>query len=84
MAVDFPSSPTLNDIYTFGGKSWQWNGAAWESYGTVSSVFGYEHSATVTSSYTIASGKNVISCGPITINSGATVTISSGANWGIF
>jgi hypothetical protein len=27
--VDFPSSPVLNQIYTFGDKTWKWNGVAW-------------------------------------------------------
>lgn len=29
MAIDFPPSPSLNDVYTFNGKSWTWNGYAW-------------------------------------------------------
>ena len=32
MAIDFPSSPTINQIYTFGGRSWQWNGTGWDIY----------------------------------------------------
>jgi hypothetical protein len=29
MAIDFPSSPTLNQTYTFNGRTWKWNGTAW-------------------------------------------------------
>ncbi len=36
---------------------------------------------TVTANYTIATGYNALSAGPITINSGVTVNISNGANW---
>lgn len=36
---------------------------------------------TVSASYTIASGQNAMSIGPITINSGITVTVSSGQRW---
>jgi len=36
---------------------------------------------TITTSYTIASTKNANSVGPLTINSGAVVTISSGSRW---
>lgn len=29
MALNFPSEPELNDIYSVGGDSWQWDGIAW-------------------------------------------------------
>jgi len=32
MPLDFPLSPALNQVYFLGGKSWKWNGAAWETY----------------------------------------------------
>jgi hypothetical protein len=35
----------------------------------------------VTTNYTLTSGKNAVSAGPVTINSGITVTIPSGTNW---
>ena len=38
----------------------------------------YENSQTVTTDYTITNGKNAMSAGPITINSGVTVTVGSG------
>ena len=34
MAIDFPNSPSVNDIYTAGGKTWQWTGTYWSAYGT--------------------------------------------------
>ena len=39
------------------------------------------NSTTVNNSYTIASGSNAFSVGPITTASGATVTVSSGQRW---
>jgi hypothetical protein len=36
---------------------------------------------TVSASYTVASGQNAMSIGPMTINSGITVTVSSGQRW---
>lgn len=30
MPLDFPQTPYLNEIYTFGGRSWIWNGTAWD------------------------------------------------------
>lgn len=40
-----------------------------------------ENDQTVTTSYTIPGTKNAMSTGPVTINSGATVTVSSGARY---
>lgn len=34
MAIDFPNSPTAGDLYTAGGKTWQWNSTYWSAYGT--------------------------------------------------
>jgi hypothetical protein len=36
---------------------------------------------TVATSYTIATGNNGLSAGPVTVNSGISVTVSSGSNW---
>lgn len=29
MAIDFPNSPTTDQIFNSGGKSWRWDGSAW-------------------------------------------------------
>lgn len=31
MAITFPPSPSLNEVYTVGDKSWEWNGQFWDS-----------------------------------------------------
>lgn len=41
----------------------------------------YENGKTVTTNYTITSGSNAMSTGPVTINTGVTVTIPSGSRW---
>jgi len=33
MAIDFPTSPSVNDAHTANGKTWVWNGVAWKLYG---------------------------------------------------
>jgi hypothetical protein len=40
MALDFPSSPALNDTYTEAGKTWRWNGTGWQlvTAGTVTNA----------------------------------------------
>jgi hypothetical protein len=40
-----------------------------------------ENLTTVVSNYTIAEGKNALSVGPMTVNGGVTVTVSSGQRW---
>ena len=40
-----------------------------------------ENSLIVTTNYTITTGKNAMSVGPITINSGTTVTVGADQRW---
>jgi hypothetical protein len=41
----------------------------------------FSSSTTVSSNYTLTSGYNYMSIGPITVNSGVTVTVDSGVTW---
>lgn len=41
----------------------------------------FANSQTIAVDYTIAAGQNGLSAGPITVNSGITVTVSSGSTW---
>lgn len=41
----------------------------------------YENTDTIAADYTLGSGKNGMSVGPMTINSGVTVTVPSGQRW---
>ena len=50
------------------------------SVGAADGVF-YENGQNVTANYTITNGKNAMSAGPITINSGVTVTVGAGEVW---
>lgn len=54
----------------------------WASAGAIGDIF-YENAQTVTSNYTITSGKNAMSAGPVTIDTGVTVTIPTGSYWTI-
>ena len=40
MPLNFPTSPSLNDIYTSGSSSWRWNGTAWVALGQYTVVTG--------------------------------------------
>jgi len=65
-----------------------YNGTAWGSVGGGATGGGsddifVENGQTVTANYTITTSKNAMSAGPITINSGVTVTVPSGSVWTI-
>lgn len=68
------------------GKFEGYNGSAWGSVGGGATGGGsdavfIENDQTVTTNYTITAGRNAMTTGPITINSGITVTVPSGSNW---
>lgn len=65
-----------------------YNGTAWGAVGGGATGGGaddifVENGQTVTTNYTLTTGKNAMSAGPITINSGITVTVPSGQVWTI-
>ena len=62
-----------------GTLSWSAAGGGATGGGT-DDVF-YENSQTVTTDYTISTNKNAMTAGPITIDSGITVTVPSGSSW---
>ena len=88
-----PSSPTSGQIWydSTGGGTYVYYDSFWVEVGspvTPSGAVGgsankvfFENDQTVTSDYTITSGKNAISAGPITVNTGVVVTIPSGSTW---
>jgi len=70
------------DISSFEG----FNGTTWGSVGGGATGGGgdqvfVENDQTVTEDYTIPADKNAMSTGPVTVNSGVTVTISTGARY---
>lgn len=70
---------TLTQFEGYNGTAWgQLGGGA--TGGGSDAVF-LENGQTVTTSYTLTTNKNAVSAGPVTINSGVTVTIPTGASW---
>ena len=63
-----------------GGLTWAESAGAGAVGGGSDEVF-FENGQNVTSNYTITNGKNAMSAGPITINTGVTVTVGSGEIW---
>lgn len=82
-----PGSPNSGMIrYNSTLGQFEGYGTAWGTIGGGAKGGGsddvfYENGQTVTTSYTLTTSKNAVSAGPITINSGATVTVPSGASW---
>jgi hypothetical protein len=35
MTIDFPDSPTIDDLFSAGGRTWRWTGEVWEAVTTV-------------------------------------------------
>ena len=67
----------------YDGSAWGAIGGGGGASGGGSDAVFYENGQTVTSDYTITASTNAMSAGPITINSGITVTIPSGSTWTI-
>ena len=65
--------------YTYPAETWGTLGGG-AAGGGADEIF-VENAMTVTTDYELSSGKSVSSVGPITINSGVTITIPSGQNW---
>ena len=75
----FNRTDTAAEIYD--GSAWSAVGSGGGATGGGSDQWAVEHDNTITTSYTISTGKNVISAGPLTVNSGAVVTVPSGPSW---
>ncbi len=60
-----------------------YDGTAWGAVGGGNSTDTglWENSNTISANYTITTNNNAMSAGPITINSGVTVTVPSGSRW---
>ena len=83
-----PGSPVAGMIRynttlsTFEGyKAGAWGAIGGGATGGGSDDVFYENGQTVTTNYTLSTNKNAVTAGPITINSGVTVTVPSGASW---
>jgi hypothetical protein len=96
--IKVPASTTANrsaspasGMFRFNTESVKfegYNGTAWGTVGGGATGGGtdeifIENGQTVTSNYTITTSKNAGTFGPITVNSGVTVTVPSGSTWSI-
>ena len=77
------TTPADGEVLAYDNASGKWINtlaAAGATGGGTNQVF-YENDQAVTTDYTITSGKNAMTAGDITINTGVTVTVPSGSRW---
>lgn len=75
-------TPTDGQVLTYDTTNgWQAETAAAGATGGGTDQIFWENGQTVTTNYTITNNKNAMSAGPITINSGVTVTVGAGEVW---
>jgi len=83
--ADRPDGTAGQIRYNTTNSQFEGFGTAWGGFGGASGAGGnavfYENDQTVTTSYEITENKNAMSAGPITIDSGAVVTVPSGSTW---
>jgi hypothetical protein len=65
-AIDFPNSPSTNDLFNASGKTWLYNGVSWTLVGVSTSVS--------LNSYNLDGGKATTVYGGITNISGGSAT----------
>lgn len=70
---------TLNTFEGYKNSAWGAIGGGATGGGS-DDVF-HENGQTVTTNYTLTTSKNAVTAGPITINSGVTVTVPSDSSW---
>ena len=93
-AVKLPSGTTVErptpttGMLRFNSTNTQfegYSGTAWAGIGGASggggNPFVYENDITISVDYTITTNQNAMSAGPLTLNSGITVTVPSGSTW---
>lgn len=83
-----PGSPTTGQMrYNSSLSQYEgYSGSAWGpmgggATGPAGNAIIYENDQALTADYSITSGKNAMSAGPITINSGITLTVTSGSTF---
>ena len=75
------TSTTPNKLKIYNGSAWVETGGGGYPSGGGSDEWALEHDNTVTTSYSIGSGKNVVSAGPVSVNASAVVTVPSTTTW---
>lgn len=82
VAGKFRFNTETNGFEGYNGTAWgEVGGGGGGATGGGDDAIFYENGKTITTSYSITANSNAMSAGPITINSGASVTIPDGSRW---
>ena len=84
MAINFPTGATPNQIYTYNGISWKWNGSYWEDYSIFNVGVGFNEIRITGTTQFISSTNQFINFSGIglTISYGPTNTLIFSAGTG--
>ena len=75
------AAPNTNSAYTFTLPAVNGTGVVSSGMAVAPGLPIYENTQTVTTTYSVTSGSSAMSAGPVTLNSGVTVTLPSGSRW---
>lgn len=92
--LNFPTSPSVNDTYSFGGKTWVWNGQGWQlqNQGAINSIVignttpaagtftTLSATGNITGSYIIGNGSQLTGLPASYANSNVSTYLASGTN----
>jgi len=81
-ALNFPTSPVTNQIYTANGKSWRWDGTAWKTYSILSISGGGTGLTSITAGNAFLSSNSAgtaLTYRSLIAGTGTTITIDSGS-----
>ncbi len=81
MAINFPTSPSVNDIHTSGDMSWKWDGTTWKA--TITTSIPIPSQSGQTGEYLQTDGTN-LSWEPITSATATAVSDQANASTGYF
>lgn len=70
-ALDFPTGPTIGQVYTANGSSWVWDGTVWNG-GNVTPVVSGGTGATTLTGVVKGNGTSAMTAGTVTVSEGGT------------
>jgi hypothetical protein len=79
--IEDPASKSADQVLSYDGSGWVASDAAAGATGAGGDKVFWENGQSVTTDYTITSGQNAGTFGPVSIDSGVTVTVNSGSVW---